>query len=87
MLIRCQVTALLLCTVVLESSMAADSSIHQSAKKVTIYRDSFGVPHIDAEDQSASAFGMADGRQKITSGKSRIPWHGERAICRTLRQR
>ena len=59
MLIRCQVTALLLCTVVLESSMAADSSIDQLAKKVTIYRDSFGVPHIDAEDQSASAFGMA----------------------------
>jgi penicillin amidase len=34
-------------------------SADELATRVTIYRDSFGVPHIDADDSVAAAFGLA----------------------------
>lgn len=37
----------------------ADVRAEQLAEQVTIYRDSYGVPHIDAENDPSAAFGFA----------------------------
>jgi len=46
---------------VAESSfaLAANAEAKQLAEQVTIYRDSYGIPHIDAANDQAAAFGFA----------------------------
>ena len=53
--------AVILSTLFLTVGVSNGDEISAEAlsKRVKIYRDSFGVPHIDAEDQTASAFAIA----------------------------
>lgn len=48
-----------LACVALISPVARALEAEQLASQVTIYRDGYGVPHIDAENDAAAVFGMA----------------------------
>src|SRR6188472_249492 len=53
------ITALLLVSVMVTEVQAADARIERLARSVTIYRDSYGVPHIYGPTDPSCVFGYA----------------------------
>jgi acyl-homoserine-lactone acylase len=54
-----RITALVLVSVLVTEAQAADARIERLARSVTIYRDSYGVPHIYGSTDASCVFGYA----------------------------
>ena len=53
------ITALVLVSMLVTEVQAADARIERLARSVTIYRDSYGVPHIYGPTDASCVFGYA----------------------------
>ena len=53
------ITALVLVSMLVSEVQAADARIERLARSVTIYRDSYGVPHIYGPTDASCVFGYA----------------------------
>src|SRR5215510_15158595 len=53
------ITALMLVSVLVTEVQAADARVERLAHSVTIYRDSYGVPHIYGPTDASCVFGYA----------------------------
>ncbi len=76
LVVRLSACAALICAMLMQSqdprgAAAQNASLDKTASSVTIYRDTWGVPHVYARPTRASSSVSSTPRPKTTSGRSK----------------